>query len=128
MLLSYISAVRLMLSISDRILARNEYDDDGRLVATVDVNGNRLEFSHDIEGKRDIVTDRHGNSTLYVYDNRGNVISETDALGNTTLSTYDNNGNLITRTDAFGAVCQGNTEKFIEFNIHSMIILFDFTY
>jgi len=83
-------------------IARNEYDDNGRLIATVDANGNRLEFSHDIEGRRDVVTDRLGNSTLYIYDNRGNVISETDALGNTTLSTYDSNGNLATKTDALG--------------------------
>ena len=83
-------------------IARNEYDENGRLIATVDANGNRLEFSHDIDGRRDVVTDRLGNSTLYIYDNRGNVISETDALGNTTLSTYDERGNLKTRTDALG--------------------------
>lgn len=92
-------------------VARNEYDDDGRLVATVDANGNRLEFSHDIDGKRDIVTDRLGNSTLYVYDNRGNVISETDALGNTTLSTYDSKGNLKTKTDALGNVTTYNYDS-----------------
>lgn len=83
-------------------IARNEYDESGRLIATVDANGNRLEFSHDIDGRRDVVTDRLGNSTLYIYDNKGNVISETDALGNTTLSAYDERGNLKTRTDALG--------------------------
>ncbi len=92
-------------------IARNEYDDDGRLIATVDANGNRLEFSHDIEGRRDVVTDRLGNSTLYVYDNSGNVISETDALGNTTLSTYDSNGNLATKTDALGNVTTYNYDS-----------------
>ncbi len=99
-------------------IARNEYDDDGRLIATVDANGNRLEFSHDIEGRRDVVTDRLGNSTLYVYDNRGNVISETDALGNTTLSTYDSNGNLATKTDALGNVATYNYDS--EGNLLSM--------
>ena len=89
-------------------IARNEYDDNGRLIATVDANGNRLEFSHDIEGRRDVVTDRLGNSTLYIYDDRGNVISETDALGNTTLYTYDSNGNLATKTDALGNVTTYN--------------------
>ncbi len=99
-------------------IARNEYDDDGRLIATVDADGNRLEFAHDIDGRRDVVTDRLGNSTLYVYDNRGNVISETDALGNTTLSTYDINGNLATKTDALGNVTTYNYDS--EGNLLSM--------
>ena len=89
-------------------IARNEYDNDGRLIATVDANGNRLEFDHDIDGRRDVVTDRLGNSTLYIYDDRGNVISETDALGNTILSTYDNYGNLKTKTDPLGNITTYN--------------------
>ncbi len=89
-------------------VARNEYDDNGRLIATIDANGNRLEFSHDIEGRQDVVTDRLGHSTVYIYDGRGNVISETDALGNTTLSTYDSYGNLKTKTDALGNVTTYN--------------------
>lgn len=89
-------------------VARNEYDDNGRLIATIDANGNRLEFSHDIEGRQDVVTDRLGHSTVYIYDGRGNVISETDALGNTTLSTYDSYGNLKSKTDALGNVTTYN--------------------
>lgn len=92
-------------------IARNEYDENGRLIATVDANGNRLEFNHDIEGRRDVVTDRLGNSTLYVYDDRGNVISETDALGNTTMSTYDSFGNIQTKTDSLGNVTTYNYDS-----------------
>lgn len=89
-------------------VARNEYDDNGRLIATIDANGNRLEFSHDVDGRQDVVTDRLGHSTVYIYDGRGNVISETDALGNTTKSTYDSYGNLETKTDALGNVTTYN--------------------
>lgn len=92
-------------------VARNEYDDNGRLIATIDANGNRLEFSHDVDGRQDVVTDRLGYSTIYIYDGRGNVISETDALGNTTLSTYDSNGNLETKTDALGNVTTYNYDS-----------------
>ncbi|MDR2712674.1 MAG: InlB B-repeat-containing protein [Clostridiales bacterium] len=85
-------------------VARNEYDDDGRLTATVDADGNRMEFDHDIEGRRSSITDRLGYVTQFVYDSRGNIISTTDALGNTTYNSYDTNGNLETKTDAIGNV------------------------
>ena len=31
---------------------RNEYDDDGRLIARVDAEGNRIEYSRDIENRQ----------------------------------------------------------------------------
>ena len=85
-------------------VARNEYDDDGRLVATIDADGNRTEYEHDVESRTELVTDRLGNKTLYVYDDAGNVLSTTDANGNTTKSTYDSFGNVLTKTDAKGNV------------------------
>ncbi|MDR0380502.1 MAG: S-layer homology domain-containing protein [Oscillospiraceae bacterium] len=85
-------------------VARNEYDDSGRLVAVVDASGKRMRFDNDIDGRRQVVTDRLGNSTLYVYDDRGHVLSKTDALGHTTYNEYDANGNLKSETDALGNV------------------------
>lgn len=83
-------------------VARNEYDADGRLVATVDANGKRIVYDHDLDGRRTEVTDRLGNTTLYVYDTRGNLLSVTDGNGNKTTHTYDANGQLATTTDALG--------------------------
>ncbi len=94
-----------LMSITDPIgiaVARNEYDDEGRLIATIDADGNRTEYEHDVEGRSELITDRLGNKTLYIYDDNGNVLSTTDANGNTTKSTYDSFGNVLTKTDANG--------------------------
>ena len=79
-----------------------EYDDDGRLVATTDANGNRIEMSHEIDNYQDIVTDRLGYTTVYQYDERGNITRKTDALGKSTIYTYDENNNPLTETDSLG--------------------------
>ncbi len=85
-------------------VARNEYDEQGRIVAVVDADGKRTTFDNDISGRRQVVTDRLGYSTLYVYDERGNILSQTDANGIITTNTYDSNGQLSARTDALGNV------------------------
>ncbi|TVR95235.1 MAG: choice-of-anchor A family protein [Wenzhouxiangellaceae bacterium] len=83
---------------------RNEYDDDGRLIAQIDADGNRLEFDRDIQGRVETIRDRRGHATVYIYDERGNVLSETNALGETTTRSYDEFGNELTRTDSLGQV------------------------
>jgi RHS repeat-associated protein len=82
--------------------ARNEYDDEGRVIAHIDANGNRIEYTHNIGTKQEIVKDRLGNLTAYEYDSKGNVVSKTDTLGNTTTYTYDARGNKLTETDPLG--------------------------
>ena len=84
--------------------ARNIYDDDGRLVANIDADGNRIEYTNDVDGRQDIVQDRLGRTTVSVYDENGYVLSSTDPLGNVTSFTYDGNGNVLTETDANGNV------------------------
>ena len=79
-------------------IARNEYDEDGRLVATIDADGRRLEFDHDLNDRTEVTTDRLGYNTIYVYDEFGNVLSVTDALGHTTTYTYDDRGNKTSET------------------------------
>lgn len=85
-------------------VARNEYDEQGRLVAHIDAEGNRIEMTHDVEGRSKTVRDRLGNTTVYVYNDRGDVVQETNSLGETITRTYDPYGNLLSETDA-----QGNT-------------------
>ena len=79
-------------------ISRNEYDDDGRLIAVIDADGNRIEFQHDLDSRMEVSTDRLGYSTVYYYDENGNVTSVTDALGRTTSYTYDSNGNKTSET------------------------------
>lgn len=78
------------------------YDDLGRIVATIDDQGNRVEFAHDEIIGQDIVTDHLGNQTILNYDRRGNLISEINPLGHTTSYTYDNNDNLLSHTNPLG--------------------------
>jgi RHS repeat-associated protein len=85
---------------------RQEYDDDGRLVATTDADGNRIEYVHNIAGNTEIIKNRRGFSTTYVYDDNGYVLSETNALGEQTLHTYDPNGVELTRTDPLNRVTE----------------------
>ena len=82
--------------------ARNIYDDEGRLVATEDADGNRIELTHDVTGRQEVLRDRLGNVTLVGYDDSGYVTSETDALGNTTSYARDARGNELSKTDALG--------------------------
>ena len=96
-----------LLDIEDplgRFIVRNIYDDDGRLIAQEDSDGNRTDFNHDIEGRQSVVTDRRGNPTFLYYDESGNVTSRVDALGNETSYSYDARGNQLTETDPLGNV------------------------
>ena len=83
-------------------VARNFYDDDGRLIATEDGEGQRVDLAHNIAGRTQTVTDRRGNATVYVYNDRGDILSETNSLGETTTRTYDDFGYELSRTDALG--------------------------
>ncbi|MAE65599.1 MAG: hypothetical protein CMJ18_15125, partial [Phycisphaeraceae bacterium] len=79
---------------------RSEYDDEGRLIAQIDAEGNRIEHIHNVTGRREVQKDAEGNEFAYVYNDFGDVTSVTDPLGNTTRLTYDALGNVLTRTDA----------------------------
>ncbi|MEM7392723.1 MAG: putative Ig domain-containing protein, partial [Verrucomicrobiota bacterium] len=99
---------------------RTEYDDDGRMVATIDAFGNRIDIKHDISARTETLFDSAGNPTTLLYNDRGNVtmavnplgfatrfiydendneISVMDPLGNTHQTSYDASGNLLTITD-----------------------------
>jgi YD repeat-containing protein len=83
-------------------VSRNEYDADGRLVAVIDADGHRVEFSRDIDGRAEQRRDRNGRTTTYVYNTRGDILSETNAAGETVTRTYDDVGNTLSETDALG--------------------------
>ncbi len=85
-----------------RPLARNEYDNDGRLISLTDSDGETVTFTHDVAGQQELVTDAAGNTTVLEYDDRGNVVRSTDPLGGVTLSSYDADGNQISTTNPLG--------------------------
>lgn len=43
------------------------YDYDGRLIATIDAEGNRTEVEYDLASRTETVYDRQGNPTIYMY-------------------------------------------------------------
>lgn len=78
------------------------YDENGRLIATEDANGNRIAMQHDLSGRTETITDRMGNPTVHTYDDMGNVTATIDAQGNATKYTYDSLGNKLSETNALG--------------------------
>ncbi|MCU7905887.1 MAG: tandem-95 repeat protein, partial [Candidatus Thiodiazotropha sp. (ex Epidulcina cf. delphinae)] len=93
-----------MLDPLGRRLIRNIYDDEGRLTAQEDSQGNRTTFSHDLGANQSVVTNRRGFSTQYGYDERGNVTTQVDALNHITTYTFDAHDNQLSKTDALGHV------------------------
>jgi RHS repeat-associated protein len=81
-------------------VARNLYDNTGKLIGVVDAEGRTNLFSYNVGSQTETTFDRMGNPTTYAYDNRGNVITQIDALNHVTQSTYDGNNNLTSTTDA----------------------------
>ena len=47
-------------------VSRNIYDDNGRLIKTIDSDGNEIVYDHDIDGRQEIITDRNGNIRLLI--------------------------------------------------------------
>jgi RHS repeat-associated protein len=74
-------------------VAKNLYDDSGKLIAVQDADGNLTQFIHNLSNNVDVVIDRLNHTNSYVYDLRGNVIAQTNALNGITLSAYDANNN-----------------------------------
>jgi RHS repeat-associated protein len=89
-------------------VARNLYDDAGRLVGIIDAAGRTNTFAHDLTNRFEAVTDRLGNVTRYGYDARGNVTAVTNAFGTAIqqVSTfgYDDLGNQIAATNNLGVI------------------------
>lgn len=81
---------------------RNEYDASGRLVKTIDANGQAQEFTHALATHTTSVKNRLGRTTTYGFDDDGNIVSETNPLNETTLRSYDGDGNELTVTDPLG--------------------------
>jgi RHS repeat-associated protein len=87
---------------SGQPLLRVEFDSDGRMIGTVDAQGNRSSVQRNIAGRSETIFDRLGNPTTHTYDDRGNIVATTDPLGRTTLRTFDSRGRQTSETDPLG--------------------------
>ena len=89
--------------------SRNEYDATGRLVASLDPNGNRVSVAHNDAASEEIITNRLGSVNRILYDGNGNVLSsqqnvtiEGVVVAAATTMTYDAENNETSRIDADG--------------------------
>ena len=80
----------------------NIYDEDGRLIQQCNIDGECVEYVHDLANQAEAVIDRGGYEVTTEYDAEGNVSSVTDALGNQFSWTHDAEGNVTGQTDAEG--------------------------
>src|SRR5205823_6341254 len=69
---------------------RNEYDEEGRLVAVTDPGGHRTQFNHTNNAVpfkspaakgREIITDPLGHTNTHEFDANGNIVATIDGLG-----------------------------------------------
>jgi RHS repeat-associated protein len=88
---------------------RNEYSDDGRLIASTDALGNRIEFAVDLATRQQTFTDSNGNIEIANFDARGNIVLQERIVtidGVPTVArtayTYDAQGNEISVVDPDG--------------------------
>jgi len=84
-------------------VAKNFYDDSGKLTAVQDADGNRTKFIHNLTNNMDVIIDRLDNTNTYVYDLRGNITAQTNQLGQITLMAYDGNNNKTNEVMFLGA-------------------------
>ncbi len=80
----------------------NVYDEDGRLIQQCNIDGECVEYEHDLTAQTESVTDRGGYEVVTQYDSEGQISSVTDPQGNTWSWTHDGDGNVTSQTDAEG--------------------------
>jgi RHS repeat-associated protein len=83
-------------------VARNYYDDSGKLIAVQDANGNLTQFIHNTANNMEVVIDQLGYGSTNYYDSRGNVTTTVNALGQTNRFAFDNNNYLLVSVDPLG--------------------------
>ncbi|MGJ8677448.1 MAG: PKD domain-containing protein, partial [Akkermansiaceae bacterium] len=93
--LSEVADILTSPELADNPSVTTEYDGDGRVVASIDALGNRMEYEYDAASRRVLVRDALGNETLTSYDAAGQQTAVTDALGRITSFEYDTAGRLL---------------------------------
>ena len=87
-------------------LIKNEYDNDGNVVATYDEEGQKNTFTYDTSGNKKSETDEKGNTKLYDY-NKDNLLTKVTLKNGTSVNyLYDHNGNTTEKSVMFGGKTQ----------------------
>ncbi|MFB8328961.1 DNRLRE domain-containing protein [Bacillus wiedmannii] len=87
-------------------LIKNEYDNDGNVVATYDEEGQKNTFTYDTSGNKKSETDEKGNTKLYDY-NKDDLLTKVTLKNGTSVNyRYDHNGNTTEKSVMFGGKTQ----------------------
>ena len=90
----------------DGLTYRHEYDEDGRLVETIDPDGNRSAFFWRDPAVLELYTDKKGVPTRYLRqnDDNGSTLTERRPDGTSVSNAYDSRGLRTQRINARGGV------------------------
>lgn len=110
-----------IINANDTQVAKNFYDDSGKLVAVQDANGNLTQFLNNLTNNEEVVIDRLGSTNSYVYDSRGNVIIQTNALGQVTTMGYDINNNKTSEIMYLNGAPYSTNSYFYDTNLNVML-------
>ncbi len=83
-------------------LSRQEFNDEGKLIAVIDANGERMEIDPNIADNTEVLTLPSGAVETIIYDERGNELRRIDPEGRIWERSYDEDDNLLSRTDPEG--------------------------
>ncbi|KPU51807.1 DNRLRE domain-containing protein [Bacillus wiedmannii] len=87
-------------------LIKNEYDNDGNVVAAYDEEGQKNNFTYDASGNKKSETDEKGNTKLYDY-NKDNLLTKVTLKNGTSVNyRFDHNGNTTEKSVMFGGKTQ----------------------
>ncbi len=87
-------------------LIKNEYDNDGNIVAAYDEEGQKNTFTYDVSGNKKSETDEKGNTKLFDY-NKDNLLTKVTLKNGTSVNyLYDHNGNTTEKSVMFGGKTQ----------------------
>ncbi|MEF7657824.1 DNRLRE domain-containing protein [Bacillus thuringiensis] len=93
-------------------LIKNEYDNDGNVVAMYDEEGQKNTFTYDASGNKKSETDEKGNTKLYDY-NKDNLLTKVTLKNGTSVNyRYDHNGNTTEKSVMFGGKTQTHKYEF----------------
>jgi YD repeat-containing protein len=82
---------------------RIEFDADGRMATSTDLNGNTISYGHDGAGRFSTRVDPLGRTTTFTYDAAQRLSSITDPHGRATLFQVDGAGDLVRITNPDGS-------------------------
>lgn len=92
-----------MFDEAGRLVIRNTYDTDGRVIQQEFAAGNTVTFSYDDPARTTTVTDiGAAETTTYINSAERQLVSMVDTTGGVAERTYDADGNLVTAIDRRG--------------------------